>query len=76
MQKCVLILSLIGMMAAQECIDYDGNVWVANCASSNFYGKVHKKRILELSRESAAILENHETVIDVHAVLETYTMLA
>ena len=26
-------------------IDYDGNVWVANCASSNFYGKVHKKRI-------------------------------
>ena len=29
-------------------IDYDGNVWVANCASSNFYGKVHKKRIDEL----------------------------
>ena len=27
MQKCVLILSLIGMMAAQECIDYDGNVY-------------------------------------------------
>ena len=26
-------------------IDYDGNVWVANCASSNFYGKVHAKRI-------------------------------
>lgn len=29
-------------------IDYDGNVWVANCASSNFYGKVHKKRIDEV----------------------------
>lgn len=26
-------------------IDYDGNVWVANCASSDFYGKLHRKRI-------------------------------
>ena len=32
-------------------IDYDGNVWVANCASSNFYGKVHTRRINELYKK-------------------------
>ena len=26
-------------------IDYDGNVWVANCASSAHYSKVHAKRV-------------------------------
>ena len=31
-------------------IDYDGNVWVANCASSNFYGKVHAKRIEDFTQ--------------------------
>lgn len=32
-------------------IDYDGNVWVANCASSNFYGKVHAKRIEDFTQK-------------------------
>jgi len=32
-------------------IDYDGNVWVANCASSNFYGKVHAKRIEDFTKK-------------------------
>ena len=26
-------------------IDYDGNVWIANCASAKQYGKVHEKRV-------------------------------
>jgi len=31
-------------------IDYDGNVWVANCASSDFYGKLHRKRIEDFTQ--------------------------
>jgi len=33
-------------------IDYDGNVWIANCASANQYGKVHTDRVEQFTQKS------------------------
>jgi len=36
-------------------IDYDGNVWIANCASAEHYGKVHNERITTLSNDQNSV---------------------
>jgi organic radical activating enzyme len=36
-------------------IDYDGNVWIANCASATHYGKVHDQQIKAFTNDQTTV---------------------
>ena len=38
-------------------IDYDGNVWIANCASASHYGKVHDQRVKNYTNQDPKLID-------------------
>jgi hypothetical protein len=38
-------------------IDYDGNVWIANCASASHYGKVHDQRVTTYTNQDPKLID-------------------
>ena len=38
-------------------IDYDGNVWIANCASASHYGKIHNERVKNYTNRDPKLID-------------------
>ena len=38
-------------------IDYDGNVWIANCASASQYGKVHEQKVKNFTNHDPDLVD-------------------